>query len=92
MLDKLFSRKPTDNRAQAGTVISVVVISVVAMVGLLIVGQTYEAMPAMDSSNPLDGQVDSIVEGVASSMEFIPIILLVLLASIVIAVVQRMRQ
>jgi hypothetical protein len=48
-------------------------------------------MPEMDSSNPLNGSVDSTVEGFGSAIEFVPIILLVLLASVVIAVVQRMR-
>jgi len=80
-----------DDRAQASTVITTVVIGVVAMVGILIVSQTYEAMPAMDSTNPLNGSVDSTVEGFGSAIEFVPIILLVLLASVVIMVVQRMR-
>lgn len=91
MLDKL-TAMPNDNRAQAGTVISVVVISVIAMIGVLIVGQVYEAIPLASINNTaLNGSVDSVVEGTASAMDFIPIILLVLLASIVIAVVQRMR-
>jgi len=48
-------------------------------------------MPDMDAEHPLEGTVDGTVEGFGSAMEFVPIILLVLLASIVIAVVQRMR-
>ena len=80
-----------EGRAQASTVITTVVIGVVAMVGILIVSQTYDAMPDMDVDNPLYGSVDSTVEGFGSAIEFVPIILLVLLASVVIMVVQRMR-
>ena len=79
-----------DDRAQASTVITTVVIGVVAMVGILIVGQTYEAMPEI-TSGPLQDSLDSTVEGFGSAIEFVPIILLVLLASVVIMVVQRMR-
>jgi len=79
----------------AGTVISVVVIGVVALVGILIFGQVYDAMD-MDSEifgdgGALEGTPDSILDGFGAAMEFVPIILLVLLASVVIAVVQRMR-
>ena len=91
MLDYFTNPDVQQDRAQASTVITTVVIGVVAMVGILIVSQTYEAMPAMDSSNPLNGSVDSTVEGFGSAIEFVPIILLVLLASVVIMVVQRMR-
>ena len=87
---------PTATRAQnAATVISVVVIGVVALVGLLIFGQIYDAMP-LDSDvfadgGALEGVPDAILGGFGDAMEFVPIILLVLLASVVIAVVQRMR-
>ena len=91
MFEKLKPKPIDDDRGQASTVITTVVIAVVAMVGLLIVGQTYDAMPDMDTGHPLEGTVDGTVEGFGSAMEFVPIILLVLLASIVIAVVQRMR-
>ena len=74
----------------AGTVISVVVIGVVALVGVLIFGQVYDAMPG-DMPEGLDSSSTAIVEGFGDAMEFVPIILLVLLASVVIAVVQRMR-
>jgi len=92
---------PTATRAQnAATVISVVVIGVVALVGLLIFGQIYDAMPVdsdvfADGSNGEEGALygvpDAILAGFGDAMEFVPIILLVLLASVVIAVVQRMR-
>lgn len=75
---------------QAGVVISVVVIGVVALVGVLIFAQVNQAMPSLNDS-PLDSTQDSITTGFGDSMEFVPIIMLVLLASVVIAVVQRMR-
>ena len=89
---------PTATRAQnAATVISVVVIGVVALVGLLIFGQIYDAMPldsdvfVEEEDGALHGVPDAILAGFGDAMEFVPIILLVLLASVVIAVVQRMR-
>ncbi|WP_435551959.1 hypothetical protein [Natrinema sp. CGMCC1.2065] len=97
------SRYPTESEsaivraAQAGTVITVVVIGVVAMVGVLIFAQTEQALPTMstnesnESYSPLAGTVDSITQGFGDSMEFVPIVMIVLLASVVIAVVQRMR-
>ena len=81
----------TITRAQnAGTVISVVVIGVVALVGVLIFSQVYDALN-LETGDPLYNTTQSIMEGFGNAIEFVPIILLVLLASVVIAVVQRMR-
>ncbi len=83
--------------AQAGIVISVVVIGVVSMVGILIFAQVSDAMPAMstnqshDNYSPLASTLTSITDGFGNAMSFVPIIMLVLLASVVIGVVQRMR-
>ena len=74
----------------AGTVISVVVIGVVALVGILIFGQVWEAINIVEG-DPMYEEANSVIDGFGSAMEFVPIILLVLLASVVIAVVQRMR-
>ena len=74
----------------AGTVIAVVVIGIVAMVGLLIFGEVWNAMP-MSSGDPLYSEAEAIVGGFGDAMGLVPIILLVLLASVVIGVVQRMR-
>ncbi len=73
----------------AGTVISVVVIGVVALVGLLIFGEVYNAMPEMPEE--VEGTAEDVVGGFADAIGLVPIILLVLLASVVIGVVQRMR-
>jgi len=73
----------------AGTVISVVVIGVVALVGLLIFGEVYSAMP--DMPDEVDDTAADVVAGFGDAIGLVPIILLVLLASVVIGVVQRMR-
>jgi len=79
-------------RAQnVATVITVVVIGIVGLVGILIFGEVYEAMPEFDEEHPLEGEVDGIVTGFGDAVGLIPIILIVLLASVVIGVVQRMR-
>jgi len=75
--------------AQAGTVITVVVIGVVAMVGILIFAQVEDAMPAVDGE--LNTTMTAITDGFGNAMSFVPIVMLVLLASVVIMVVQRMR-
>ena len=80
----------------AGTVISVVVIGVVALVGLLIFGEVYNAMPldseVFGSEGALEGVPDDILAGFSDALGLVPIILIVLLASVVIGVVQRMRR
>jgi len=80
---------------QAGTVITVVVIGVVALVGLLIFGEVYQSMPldneVFDTDGALEGAPEDILGGMTDAIGLVPIILLVLLASVVIAVVQRMR-
>ena len=79
----------------AGTVISVVVIGVVALVGLLIFGEVYNAMPleneVFNESGALEDAPEDILGGATDAIGLVPIILLVLLASVVIGVVQRMR-
>ena len=81
---------PVARAKNAGTVIAVVVIGIVAMVGLLIFGEVWNAMP-MSSGDPLYSEAEAIVSGFGDAMGLVPIILLVLLASVVIGVVQRMR-
>jgi len=74
----------------AGTVIAVVVIGIVALIGLLIFGEVWGAMP-MTENDTLYSEAEGIVGGFGDAMGLVPIILLVLLASVVIGVVQRMR-
>lgn len=77
--------------AQAGTIISVVVIGVIALIGILIFAQVSDALPSIENSE-LDGAQDGVTDGFANAMELVPIVLLVLVAALVISVVQRMRQ
>jgi len=81
---------PLRRAGQTGTIISVVVIGVVALVGILIFAQIQAALP--DTSNTeLQNASDEIVSGFGSALELIPIVMLVLVAALVIGVVQRMR-
>ena len=77
--------------AQAGTIISVVVIGVIALIGLLIFAQINQALPTIENAE-LDAASTGVTEGFANAMELVPIVLLVLVAALVIGVVQRMRQ
>jgi len=76
--------------AQAGTVISVVVIGVVALIGILIFAQIEQSLPAIDNTE-LSSASTSVTDGFGNAMELVPIVLLVLVAALVIGVVQRMR-
>jgi len=76
--------------AQAGTVISVVVIGVIALIGILIFAQVSDSLPAIDDP-ALQNASTGVTSGFANAMELIPIVLLVLVAALVIGVVQRMR-
>jgi hypothetical protein len=81
---------PVQRAHNAGTVIATVVIGVVALVGILIFAEVWEAIP-LQSGDTLYTEADSVVTGFGDAMGLVPIILLVLLASVVIAVVNRMR-
>jgi len=82
---------PVHRAAQVGTVISVVVLSVVALVGVLIIAQINSALPAIEN-NQLDNTSSAILSGFNGAMELFPVVLLVLVASLVIGIVQRLRR
>ena len=88
--DVVLDACPVRRAAQVGTVISVVVIGVVALVGILIFSQVNDALPTLNNDQ-LNQSTTNVTEGFASAMELIPIVLLVLVAALVIGVVQRMR-
>jgi len=71
-------------------VISVVVIAVVALVGVLVLAQVESALPSI-SNTELSNTQTSILDGFAGAMDLIPVVLLVLVASLVIGIVQRLR-
>lgn len=76
--------------AQTSTVIAVVVIGVVAIIGILIYAQVQSALPAPQNSD-LNNSSNSVTEGFGGAMELVPVVLIVLVASVVIGVVQRLR-
>lgn len=77
-----------DARGQVGTVITIVTIGIVAIIGILIYSQVNTALPSPDNSE-LNNSSTSVTEGFGSAMQLIPVVLIVLVASLVIAVVQR---
>jgi len=81
---------PLHRAGQVGTVISVVVIAVVALVGVLVLAQIESALPTIDNTE-LSNTQTSILDGFAGAMDLIPVVLLVLVASLVIGIVQRLR-
>ena len=81
---------PIQRAAQAGTVISVVVVGVVALIGILIFAQIEQSLPAIDNAE-LANSSDAVTAGFGNAMEIVPVVLLVLIAALVIGVVQRMR-
>jgi hypothetical protein len=81
---------PVHRAAQVGTVISVVVIAVVALVGVLVLAQVESALPSIDNTE-LSNTQTSILDGFAGAMDLVPVVLLVLIASLVIGIVQRLR-
>ena len=81
---------PVQRAAQVSTIISVVVIGIVALIGVLIYGQVNQALPEIENAD-LSAASDEVTSGFAGAMELVPIVLLVLVAALVIGVVQRMR-
>jgi hypothetical protein len=75
---------------QTSTVIAAVVIGVVAIVGIYIYDQVYSTMPTPENSD-LANSTDSVTGGFGAAMEFVPVILIVLMAVVVIGAVQRLR-
>jgi hypothetical protein len=94
MLDQeLFGQ---DSRGQAmsdgivGSVITVVVVGVVGIVGILIYSEVNTAISLPTDSNLASAQT-GLTDGFGSAMELLPIVLIVVVASLVIAVIGRFR-
>lgn len=84
------TKSPVHRAANASTIISAVVIGVVALVGILIFAQIDEALPTPQNQDLADAST-ALGDGFAGAMELVPIVILVLIAALVISVVQRMR-
>jgi len=76
--------------AQTGQVIAVVTIGVIALIGTLIVSQVNSALPAISNSDLSSAQT-GILDGVAGAMDLVPVVLIVIIASLVITIVDRLR-
>ena len=74
---------------QTSRIISVVTIGAVSLVGLLVIGEL-SSQVSVPTDSPLDGLDDTLTSGFADAMSFVPIILIVLLAVVVIGVVRQM--
>jgi len=81
---------PLHRAGQVGTIISVVVIAVTALIGVLVLSQINGALPAVQNDQ-LNSSSTAILDGFAGAMDLVPIVLLVLVASLVIGIVQRLR-
>lgn len=77
-------------RAQAGAVLTVVVIGIIIIVGILIYSEIESSLPTPSNGNLADAS-DNATATFGDTMELAPVILLVLIASVILAVVQRFR-
>ena len=76
------------NRGQVGTVIAVVTIGIVAIIGILIYSQVNSSLATPDNQGLADAQTN-VTDGFGDAMQLVPVVLIVLVASLVIGVVQR---
>jgi len=82
------------DRGQVGTIIAVVTIGIVAIIGVLIFSQVLTSLgdpSTTDAANrtQLENSTVDVTDGFGSAMQLVPVVLIVLVASLVIGVVQR---
>jgi len=84
----------TDSRlksaAQTNTIIAVITIGTVGLVGTLIFAEVMGSLPDPDNAQ-LNNSSYGILEGFSGAMDLLPVVLIVLVASVVIGVVSRLR-
>lgn len=76
--------------AQTGTVLTVVTLGITILVGILIYSQINSSLPSPDNTELSNASQNS-TGTFADAMELAPVIMIVLLAAVVLAVVQRFR-
>jgi len=76
------------DRGQVGTIIAVVTIGIVAIIGILIYSQVNDSL-ATPSNTELANAQSNVTGGFGDAMQLVPVVLIVLVASLVIGVVQR---
>lgn len=97
--DRAFDAEARAQQGIVGAVITVVVVGVVGLVGMLIFSEIIGAVPLdieagrTDPANATDMEIAAanLEGGFGSAMELLPIVLIVLVASLVIAVIARFR-
>jgi len=82
------------DRGQIGTIIAVVTIGIVAIIGVLIYSQVLTSLgdpSTTDAANrtELENATVDVTGGFGDAMQLVPVVLIVLVASLVIGVVQR---
>jgi len=85
---------PTADRGQVGTIIAVVTLGIVAIIGVLIFSQVLGSLgdpSTTDAANrtELENSTVQVTDGFGDAMQLVPVVLIVLVASLVIGVVQR---
>jgi len=75
-------------RGQVGTIIAVVTIGIVAIIGILIYSQVNDSL-AEPANTELANAQSNVTGGFGDAMQLVPVVLIVLVASLVIGVVQR---
>lgn len=75
-------------RGQTSTVIAVVTVGIVAIIGILIYSQVNGSIPTPENQQLANASQD-VTGGFGDAMTLVPVVLIVLVASLVIGVVQR---
>lgn len=75
---------------QSGAVLTVVVVGIIIIIGILVYSEIESALPT-PSNNDLSNASSNATGTFGDAMELAPVILIVLIASVVLAVVQRFR-
>jgi hypothetical protein len=75
------------DRGQVNTLITVVTIGIVAIIGVLVFDEVETSITF--NSGSLSNSSSNVTDGFGDAMDLIPVVLLVLVASLVIAVVQQ---
>lgn len=88
--DKLNANTRVGKAAQTGTILTVVTIGITILVGTLIYSQVKTSLPSPTNSD-LQNASENSTSTFADAMELAPVIMIILLAAVVLAVVQRFR-
>jgi hypothetical protein len=75
---------------QVGTMLTVVTLGLVIIIGILVYSEVETALPAPDNTE-LNNASDNATSDFGDAMELAPVVLIVLIASLVLAVVQNFR-